>query len=232
MDIAKAIATRKSIRAFQTKSVPKEILAEIIRLSLRAPSWSNTQPWEIAVAGGKPLEEINQAFLRTAEEIGGMQPDLAAPQVFPDRHDARRRVLGRKVFELMGIGREDREKRVEWSMRGLSAFGAPNVIYIYTDRALCYQEGGLTVWPAFDCGLVAQNIMLLAPEYDLGTVPAIQAVAYPDVLRKVLGIPDSKVFVLGIAIGYPDWDHPINALESERDPLEDLAVWFGFDEDV
>ena len=71
--------------------------------------------------------------------------------------------------------------------------------------------------------------MLLAPKYGLGTVPEIQAVAYPDILREVLGIEDTKVFVLGIAIGYPEWDDPVNKLQSERDPLDKVANWYGFD---
>jgi nitroreductase len=87
----------------------------------------------------------------------------------------------------------------------------------------------LNIWPVFDCGLVAENIMLLATRYGLGTIAQIQAVVYPDVLRKVLGIPDSKVIVLGIAVGYPDWDDPVNQFRSEREPLDNVSTWYGFD---
>jgi len=71
--------------------------------------------------------------------------------------------------------------------------------------------------------------MLLATKYGLGTLPQMQAVSYPDVLRNRLGIPDSKLIVLGIAIGYPDWDNPVNQLRSEREALDDVAKWYGFD---
>jgi len=76
---------------------------------------------------------------------------------------------------------------------------------------------------------VAENIMLLATKYGLGTIAQIQAVGYPVVLRTVLGIPDSKLIVLGIAIGYPDWDDPVNQLCSEREPLDNISTWHGFD---
>jgi nitroreductase len=76
---------------------------------------------------------------------------------------------------------------------------------------------------------VAENIMLLATKYGLGTIAQIQAVNYPVVLRTVLGIPDSKLIVLGIAIGYPDWDDPVNELRSEREPLGNISTWHGFD---
>lgn len=227
MDIVEAINQRKSIRAFKSDPVPKEILKEIMELALRAPSWEDTQPWEFAIVTGKKLEETRQAFLERAEEKHN--PDIPHPREFPQPYDTRRRALGRKVFELKGIDREDRDKRKLWGLQGLRSFEAPCVIYVYIDRSFYQQGDTVNMWPLFDCGLVAENIMLLATRYGLGTVAQIQAVAYPDVLRKVLGIPDSKLIVLGIALGYPDWDDPVNQLRSERDPLGNVSTWYGFE---
>jgi nitroreductase len=229
MDIAEAINQRKSIRAFKSDSVPRDVLMEIMELALRAPSWGNTQPWEFAVVTGKKLEEIRRAFVEKAEAGGQDKPDIARPREFPQPYDARYRVLGRKILELKGIHRDDRERRRRWVLQGLGAFGGPCVIYIYIDRSLHQQGGGVNIWPLFDCGLVAENIMLLATARGLGTIAQIQAVAYPDVLRRVLGIPDSKVVVLGIAVGYPDRDDPVNQLHSEREPLENVSAWYGFE---
>ena len=229
MDITEAIRNRKSIRAFKPDAVPQKILVEIMELALRAPSWANTQPWEFAIVSGRKVKEIGQAFTEKAKASERMHPDVAAPQEFPEPYNARRRAIGRKLFEIKGISREDRERRTSWELQGISLFGAPNVIYIYTDRSFYFQGDSLNVWPVFDCGLVAENIMLLATKYGLGTVPEIQAVAYPEVLRKILEIPDSKLIVLGIAIGYPDWDDSVNQLYSERDPLDKVARWYGFD---
>ena len=229
MDTAEAIRNRKSIRAFKPDAVPQEALREILGLAVRAPSWANTQPWEFAVVSGRKLEEIGKAFIEKAKAAERMNPDLAAPREFPEPYDTRRRAVGRKLFEVKGISREDREQRTSWGLQGLRLFGAPTAIYIYTDRSFCFQNDSLNVWPIFDCALVAENIMLLATEYGLGTVPAIQAVAYPGVLREILEIPDSKLIVLGIAIGYPDWDDSVNQFHSDRDPLDKVAKWVGFD---
>jgi nitroreductase len=54
-------------------------------------------------------------------------------------------------------------------------------------------------------------------------------VVYPEVLRKVLEIPDSKLIVLGIAIGYPNWDEPVTQIHSVREPQDNVARWYGFD---
>jgi nitroreductase len=229
MDIVEAIQQRKSIRAFKPDPVPKEILEQILELALRAPSWANTQPWEFAIVTGGKLEKIRQAFVEKGTAAEEDRPDIPRPREFPQIYDTRRRVIGRKVLELKGIQREDKEKRGRWLLQGLRLFEAPCVIYIYIDRSLYLQGDGLNIWPIFDCGLVAENIMLLATKHGLGTIAQIQAVVYPDVLRKVLGIPDSKLIVLGIAVGYPDRDDPVNQLRSEREPLENVSTWHGFD---
>ena len=229
MDIVEAIQQRKSIRAFRPDPVPKEILKEILDVALRAPSWANTQPWEFAIVTGKQLEEVKQAFVEKGTAAEQDSPDIPRPREFPQIYDTRRRILGRKVLELKGIQREDKEKRGWWLLQGLRLFEAPCAIYIHIDRSLYFQGDGLNIWPIFDCGLVAENIMLLATKHGLGTIAQIQAVVYPDVLRKVLEIPDSKLIVLGIAVGYPDRDDPVNQLRSEREPLDTVSTWYGFD---
>jgi nitroreductase len=129
----------------------------------------------------------------------------------------------------MGIPREDTERRMAWGMEGMQMFGAPCVIFICVGRSFYQQEEGLNIWPVFDCGLIAENIMVLAPKYGLGTVPAIQAAAYPDVIRKALSLPEEKLLVLGIPIGYPDWDQPVNQYRSPRAALDEVTEWYGFD---
>ncbi len=220
MDISEAIYQRKSIRAFKPDGIPQDTLKQILKEALWAPSWANTQPWEFAVATGIPLEQIRKEFL----EKGSTSPsfDVPRPPGFPERYAARIRVLDR---QNRLVTPKDWESRKEQNFRH---YGAPAVIYLLTRREFYYQAKGLNVWALYDSGAVAQNIMLLATRHRLGTIAQAQAVAYPDVLRKVLGIPESMIFLLGIAIGYPDWDNPINQFRTEREPLESIATWHGF----
>ena len=220
MEISEAIFQRRSIRAFKPEPIPREILTQILDESLRAPSWANTQPWEFAVASGKPLEEIRAGFL----EQSSTRPshDVPPPPGYPQRYMARIRVL-------------DQQNRLvttkDWESRRVQNFkhyGAPVVIYLLTEREFYYQTKGLNVWALYDCGAVAQNIMLLAVKHGLGSIVQAQAAAYPAVLRQVLKIPESKIIFLGIALGYPDWENPINQFRTEREPLENIASWHGF----
>ena len=220
MDISEAIDLRKSVRAFKPDPIPKEVLKLILEQAQRAPSWANTQPWQFAVASGRPLEEIREAFLQRGAVPS--TPDVARPPEFPGRYAERIRALD-KLGRLSSKADFD-SRRVQ----NFRHFGSPAVIYLLTAREFYYQAKGLNVWALYDCGSVVQNIMLLALKYGLGTIAQAQAVVYPDILRKVLGIGEDKIFLLGIAIGYPDPNSSINQIRTERESLDMIATWHGF----
>ena len=221
MDVVEAIRDRKSIRAFKPDPVPLHMLQQIIEQALRAPSWANTQPWEFAIVTGKPLEEIRKGFLERGEQEPN--PDVARPYEFPEPYISRIMALpNRKQTQTQ----EDMDLR---RIRNHRHYGAPGVIYLLVGRSFLYQQKGINVWSLYDCGSVVQNIMLLATSYGLGTIAQAQAVVYADIIRKVLGIPESKLIALGIAIGYPDWDNPVNQPRTQREPLSEVAKWYGFE---
>lgn len=224
MDLTEAIQSRKSIRAFKPAPVPQKVLEEILESAIRAPSWGNTQPWEFFIVGGAKLLELKEAFSNLAKEAP--RPDIPFVTEFPEPYATRRRNLGRKVLEVQGIERDDKEKRREWHLQMTKCFGAPHAIFISTERSFFQMNKFLNVWGIFNCGLVAVNIALLAIDRGLGTCLEVAPVGYPDVLRQVLEIPDSKLMVIAIAIGYPDWDHPVNSFRLERVPLNEIAHWY------
>ena len=49
METLQAIHTRKSVRDFQDKSVPMDMIATILEAGARAPSGGNMQPWRFVV---------------------------------------------------------------------------------------------------------------------------------------------------------------------------------------
>ena len=82
MDVTEAIKQRKSIRAFKSDPVPKDILENIIEQALRAPSWANTQPWEFLIVSGKPLKEIQEGFVTRG--VQDWTNEVARPYEFPE----------------------------------------------------------------------------------------------------------------------------------------------------
>lgn len=221
MDIIEAIRARKSLRAFKPDPVPHGVLVELMETCRHAPSWANTQPWEFAIIGGAVMEEVKRRLGDRA--ASGAKPNTDIPwPAFPDPYMNRIRENGKKLFEVLGIGREDRQKRLAWSIKGARFFDAPNGIILYIDRAL-------PTYSILDAGIILQTIMLAAEEYGLGTCPEVAVVIHPDILREVLGIPESKLIVLGVAIGYPDMGASVNKLRINREPLETFVTWHGFD---
>ncbi len=221
MRIMEAIRTRKSIRAYKATPVPKETLKELLENCLRAPSWGDTQPWEFAILGGQVMEELKQRLVAKVASGTRGNPDIPYPS-FPEPYRDRSGANGKRLFEVLGIDRENREQRAQWSQRMFRFFDAPNGIIFYMDKSL-----GL--WSILDIGIFLQTVMLAALNYGLGTCPEAAVVAYPEELRKMLGIPESKQFICGMAIGYPDPDAPVNKLRSLREPLETFATWHGLD---
>lgn len=219
MDITKAIQTRKSIRGYKPDPVPKEILENIIDLSRRAPSLMNTQPWEITVVTGAVLDNIKRRNIEMLASAG------FTPYALQGVHRQRQVDLGVQIFQLMGIAREDKERRMEWMQRGFCFFDAPAAIILSVDKPLLES----VPISRFDIGAISQNILLAALNYGLGTCVHNQGVAFPEVVKEYAGIPESKEIIICISIGYPDWDFPANKLESKREPVESITTWCGFD---
>jgi len=222
MDLLEAIRLRKSIRDYKPDPVPKEVLRDILDIATRSPSALNEQPWEITVVTGKVLEDIKRGNVETLACGALPNPDVPM-QLLTGVYKERQVELAKQIFELMGIAREDKEKRAEWMQRGFRFFEAPAAIILSADRSIDESR------TQFDLGIFSQTICLAALNYGLGTCIEVQGVMYPDVIRRFSGIPDSKRITMSIAIGYPDWDFPANKLESKREPVEAITTWHGFD---
>jgi nitroreductase len=226
MDMVETILNRKSIRAFKPNPIPQKVLEEMLETAYRAPSWANTQPWELMVVGGEKLQELKKALSNLSGERP--RPDIPFLTAFPEPYGSRRRTLGRKVLEMMGIDRKDKVGRRQWHIHMTKFFDAPEAIFIAVDRSFYQMDDFLNVWALFSCGSLAMNIALLATHHGLGTCLEVAPVAYPDAIRDVLQISESKLIVLAIAMGYPDWEDPVNQFRSEREPLDQTTRWYGF----
>jgi nitroreductase len=224
MEIIDAIKKRKSIRRFTSQTVTKETLRKILELATRAPSAENTQPWEFFVLAGDVLDKIR---IGNVEKVRKLElPPEEMHHILVERpkgsvYRQRQIEIGKQLYNLMGIPREDTVKRAAWIERGFRYFEAPAVIIIVADKSLPIHGTYL------DVGLVTQNVCLAALDLGLHTCIENQGITYADVLRNYAGIPDSKRLIAAIAVGYPDWDFPANKVESQREPIDNIITWCG-----
>ena len=223
MELKEAIKTRRSIRGFKTDPVPRKILTEILDIALRAPSAMNVQPWEITVVSGKALDEMRNGNIEKLTTGEMPVSDFGHSKPYEGIHKDRQRALGLGLYGLLGISKEDKQKKMEWTMKGFRSFDAPVSIILSANENL---ESRMA---ASDIGGLVQTICLVALDYGLGTCINGQGIMFPDVVRKVTGLPESRKLYISIAIGYPDDDHPANKLISDRDSVENVVTWVGFD---
>ncbi len=222
MELFEALLTRTSKRDFENKPVPKETIEKILSASLKAPSWANSQPWEIAVSTGKTSEFIKKSVYKLASEDDPGNPDFPfplSPALWLDKQNANMFETGKLIYESMGILRDDAAKRKDFALYNQDFFGSQTAIFIYMDQKLGH-------WSTLDCGMLIQNILLAAHDLGLGACPQAYLVRYPDVLREAFKLPGSKKFVLGISVGYYKKDSAINNIKTSRTSLKDVVRYY------
>ncbi len=218
MDAITCIETRMSIRQFKPDPVDRDLLAGVIATARRAPSYKNSQPWEVMIVSGEKKEALAGHLIKLLESGREPCPDLEAPQSWPPAEQARIDALFRKRKEATGIDLAAPEMILKAKKANFRFYNAPHGIFLY-------QDASLSQWSLFDLGIFAQTLMLAAHARGLGTVPQAFAVDYAAETKKFLGIPESKRLVLGMAIGYPDMDAPANSLRTDRVPVDEILTW-------
>lgn len=78
-DFMETVLTRRSIRKFHDRMVPGELLAEVVEAARWAPSWGNSQCWELVVVKNRSIRE--QLHGAVGERNPGRPAVLNAPMV-------------------------------------------------------------------------------------------------------------------------------------------------------
>lgn len=219
MDLLTAIETRRSIRAFQSTPIPSETLEAVLQAAGKSPSYTNTQPWEVAVITGRKKDELSRTLYEMARARTPANPDLPLPKSWPPALGERAKEHGARRLQALGVERDDEHVREELRLQNFRFYGAPCVLYLLMDS-------GLTSWSIFDMGLFAQTLILAAHSFGLGTCLQASIANYPDAVREALGLPKSKLILVGISLGYPDLEARINSYESSRISTSSFVQWF------
>jgi nitroreductase len=220
MDVIDALNLRFTARAFKPDPIDRDTLEKVMEAALRAPSWANTQPWEIYLAGGLVLNRLRDAYVANLKNCVARNLDLAAPREWPPALQKRMETLRSERLAALDRVCLDKTEMKDLSEVNYHFFNAPVVAYICMDRTL-------TSWSLFDLGLFSQSLMLAARHYGLDSAPAVTLAAHPDLIRKELNIPDGLMIVIGIALGYGDADSPQNKFRSPRRPLREAVTFKG-----
>lgn len=92
---------------------------------------------------------------------------------------------------------EYKDSSLHTGLSNVVFYDSPCVIYC------AYRKDGIN-YKEFDLGIAVENMMLVAEELGLGTVPVGYAYHYgKDIVTKELGIPEEYQFFLSLCVGYP-----------------------------
>lgn len=171
-----AIKTRKSVRAYEKKPIPKNILNAIIDAGNQAPftSMTRAQPWRFAVVQDP---EFKQKLLETAfpfwkNAIGGMKEK--APVLYE---------MAMSLYNVL-----DEPKDVIY-------YDAPAIVFVIGPAG-----GG-----AVSCALACENMMIAAQSFGLGSCYVgfgAMVKGNPEVVQA-LELKDDEAIYGPILLGYP-----------------------------
>ena len=223
MEYEEVVLGRRSIRGYLDKPVPQSLIREVIEMAIRAPSSLNTQPWSFYAVAGQVLDTIRQG--NTERNLSGV-PDsreFRGHGAYEGEHRERQIEIAKQLFAAMGIERHDKEKRMDWMLRGFRQFDAPVSLVLTYDKYL--EPAAIS---QFALGSLAYGIVLAAWERGLGCVINGQGIMQSDVVREHAEIPDDESIMICIAMGYPDDSFPANDVRSERADNTDFVRYLGF----
>ena len=178
-DLAEVVRGRASVRYFDGRPVPRDLLDRLVEAAAWAPSPHGRQPWRFAILTRA------EAKLRLADAMGETwQQQLAFDGEPPEVIAARREGSRRRVVE------------------------APALILpcLYTANLDHYpdpdRQAAETTMAVQSLGAAVQNMLLAAYALGLDTGWMCAPLFCPDVVRDVLGLAPGLIPHALIAVGY------------------------------
>ncbi len=221
-----AIESRFSARAFLPRPVPRETIADILRVASRAPSGTNTQPWKTYVLQGASRDGLVEKVCAAHESMRA-DPALAAeyveeydyyPQKWVSPYIDRRRENGWGLYGLLGITKGDKDRMHAQHQRNYRFFDAPVGFMFTIDRVM--GKGSLV-----DYGMFMEAVMVAARARGLHTCPQAAWNGFAKIIMPHIGASDSEMLVCGMALGYADEAELVNSFHTPRVPVEEFTRW-------
>lgn len=214
--VDEAVASRRSIRAFLPKPVPKAEIEALLAVASRAPSGTNTQPWQVHVLTGdakaRLSSDIRAAYDDPEERARHTEAYAYYPTQWQSPYIDRRRKVGWDLYGLLNIGKADKARMHDQHARNYDFFGAPVGLMFTIDTVM--QQGS---W--LDYGMFLQNIMVAARGRGLDTCPQAAFTQFHRIIARHLGLSEGQTVVCGMSMGYADPQAIENTLVTEREPV-------------
>ena len=218
--IDRAISARRSVRAFLDTPVDPDIVRQILEVSSRAPSGTNTQPWKVYVLTGdtkaRLSAEIVDTFLDQARAAQHHEEYDYYPKEWIEPFIGRRRKVGFDLYGLLGLAKDDKDGMKRQHARNYQFFDAPVGLIFTIDRIM--GKGSY-----LDYGMFMENIMISAIGHGLATCAQAAFNQFHQIIERQLELPANEAVVCGMALGYEDKKAIVNTLKTTRVPVDEFV---------
>ena len=214
------ITSRRSVRAFLPTPVPRSEIEAILDVASRAPSGTNTQPWQVYVLTGARKQAFSDDVVRTFYDQDAMALHHEEydyyPETWIDPFLARRRKIGLDLYGLLGLKRDNPEGMKAQQARNYKFFDAPVGLVFTMNRVM--GRGSL-----LDYGMFMQNIMIAAKAHGLDTCAQAAFNQFHKLIEQHLNLPAEEKVICSMALGYADLSKIENTLQTDRVPAAEFT---------
>ena len=219
MSLETAVMSRRSVRGFQNKEVPQDLLNKVFDIARWAPSGTNIQPWQSYVASGATRDALREQMMAAVKNGSPPNQDYKESQkTLGQVWKNRRRECAAVLYRAMNISWEDKKSRNAAAFRNFELFDAPHVAFICMDESF----GLVRAW---DVGMYAQTLMLAMTANGLASCAQGTMAHHPELVRKAFDLgPEMKV-LFGLSFGYEDTTMKVNSAHTQRAALEDTVTF-------
>jgi hypothetical protein len=219
MSLETAVMSRRSVRGFQDKEVPQEVLNKVFDIARWAPSGTNIQPWQTYVASGSVRDQLREQMIAAVKS--GSKPNQdhkgSGKPIGPLWKD-RRRECAAVLYRAMDISWDDKEARAAAAFRNFELFDAPHVAFLCMDEAF-----GLG--SAWDVGMYAQTLMLAMTANGLASCAQGTMGHHPELVREAFDLGSEVKVLFGLSFGYEDQTMQVNRAHTERAELAETVTF-------
>ena len=206
--------------AYRPDAVSEAVIREAFDRTRWSPCWRGLRGWHIWVLEGEVLEGFKEELTRSLLADSPASPELDGPdRAWPELCLARtaRLMAVREetaAMEHLEGGREEKLSRLG------RLFGAPCLMVYGVDCRTAGTQGCL------DSGAFVHSMCEAAHAEGLDTCVLATAVRYPELLHKILPDEAHRLFVVGVAVGYPeDEDTATARYPGEPADFRELVSW-------
>ena len=211
---ANLVRTRRSVRDFLPDAIAPELLDAVLSDANTSPSWSNTQPYRLAIASGDIKDKLKAELCARYDvamkaQRGGWQGklkllatryglpdgDFKVNFEYPKELQPARRATGHGLYALLGIDRKDHAAREQQMRRNFEFFSAPTAIFIFVHE-------GLHEYSVLDAGIYLQTLMLSAHANGLATCAQGALATWGGPVHAAFDIPTHYKLICGLSLGY------------------------------